>query len=130
MIDPPSLHSAALRFGVAVRVGVMDFRECHDILCSAAANAPIAQSITSDQFYGLCERLARTLAMSVDSPALAAAQHVRDAIRPLFARKAPRDLIELTAYRMAGDDLTAGELNAIVRDELTNHINARRSRHA
>ena len=130
MIDPANLHEAAVRFGAPIRLGVMSYSDCHDLLCQAAVNHPIARQISPLQFESLCERLARTLAAATDDPKLAVSQNVRDAVRPLFAARATRDAIELTAFRTAGDMLTVAEINAVIQDEIAAHVASRKAKNA
>lgn len=130
MIDPPNLHEAAVRFGAPIRLGVMSYADCHDLLCQAAIAHPIARKISPDQFADLCDRLARTLAAATDDPQLAVSQNVRDAIRPLFSARATRDAIELTAFRTAGDMLNVAEIHAVIRDELAAHVASRKQNNA
>lgn len=117
-LDPPHLHAAAIRFAPAVADGAIGFAEAHDALCRAAINNPACRTMPSSAFIALCGRLAVTLADAVERPALAAAQAVRDAMRPLLAHRRPRAAVLIAAYRAAGDDLTVAEIEAIAREEV------------
>ncbi len=125
MIDPRHLHAAAVRFGPFVGAGSMGFDECHAMLCRAALNNPACQGMPPAEFDALCTRLAQTLGDAAERPALSAAQAVRDVMRRLMARRTPRDTVMLAAYRAAGDDLTAHEVESIARDEVSHYLEAR-----
>ena len=120
MIDEQRLHEFATRFGEAIRMGWMGWGECHDIMCVAVCRH--LKNLSPEESDAVCWRLGSTLTRAAIEPELQASQHVRDAVRPLFARRAPKDAIELAALRAAGDVLTIAQTDQIVRQELNAHV--------
>jgi hypothetical protein len=108
-LDPPSLHEAAVRFAPAVLDGSITFAEALDHLFRAASNNKTCPAMPMSAFENLCSRLADTLTIAVEAPALAASQKVRDTIRPMLANRRPRATVLLAAYRAGGDDLLSAE---------------------
>jgi hypothetical protein len=117
-LDPAHLHAAAVRFAPAVLDGSMGFAEALDLLSRAAWNNPSCRGIEMTAFDSLRGRLADTLATACDAPALAASQRVRNAMRPLLARRRSRAAVMVAAYRAAGDDLLSAEIEAVAHEEV------------
>lgn len=121
-----SLHAVATRFGPPVLAGIMEYAECDALLVKIAWRHLNGAAMPAGAFDRICWSLTNTLNDAIDSPALAAAQAVRDAVRPLLAQRRPRATVLLAAYRTGGDDLAVSEVEAIAREEVETYIQERR----